>query len=129
MVTYKAVLTVDNAELLLRPGMTATAEINVQTVTNALLVPNAALRFTPAVEQAAPSGGLLKRLMPGMPQFRPASQNEAAGPARSVWLVGGDAQPVQVPVTVGASDGKRTEIVKGEISEGRPVIVDSVAKR
>jgi HlyD family secretion protein len=47
VVTYKAILTVDNSDLLLRPGMTATAQISVQEVTDALLVPNAALRFTP----------------------------------------------------------------------------------
>ena len=50
VVTYKAVLTVDNSEMLLRPGMTATAEIGVQEVTKALMVPNAALRFTPPVQ-------------------------------------------------------------------------------
>ena len=47
VVTYKAVLTVDNAELLLRPGMTATAEIVVQEVDGRAAGANAALRFTP----------------------------------------------------------------------------------
>ena len=47
VVTYKAVLTIDNSELLLRPGMTATAEIRVMDVAGAILVPNAALRFSP----------------------------------------------------------------------------------
>jgi HlyD family secretion protein len=110
VVTYKAVLTVENAEILLRPGMTATAEIGVQDVTGALLVSNAALRFTPPAQPVAQSGGLLKRLMPGMPQFRPASQREAGGPSRAVWMLR-DGVPVAVPVTVGASDGKRTEIL------------------
>jgi HlyD family secretion protein len=124
VVTYKAVLTVENAEMLLRPGMTATAEIGVQDVTGALLVSNAALRFTPPAQPVAQSGGLLKRLMPGMPQFRPASQREAGGPSRAVWMLR-DGVPVAVPVTVGASDGKRTEILQGEIGEGSAVIVDT----
>jgi HlyD family secretion protein len=126
VVTYKAVLTVENAEMLLRPGMTATAEIGVQDVTGALLVSNAALRFTPPAQPVAQSGGLLKRLMPGMPQFRPASQREAGGPSRAVWMLR-DGVPVAVPVTVGASDGKRTEILQGEIGEGSAAIVDTAA--
>jgi HlyD family secretion protein len=126
VVTYKAVLTVENAEMLLRPGMTATAEIGVQDVTGALLVSNAALRFTPPAQPVAQSGGLLKRLMPGMPQFRPASQREAGGPSRAVRMLR-DGVPVAVPVTVGASDGKRTEILQGEIGEGSAVIVDTAA--
>ena len=52
VVTYKAVLSIDNSELLLRPGMTATAEIVVEQVKDALLVPNAALRFSPASAMA-----------------------------------------------------------------------------
>jgi HlyD family secretion protein len=128
VVTYKAVLTVENAEMLLRPGMTATAEIGVQDVTGALLVSNAALRFTPPAQPVAQSGGLLKRLMPGMPQFRPASQQEASGPSRAVWMLR-EHVPAAVPVTVGASDGKRTEILQGEITEGDAVIVDTAAAR
>ncbi|RYE84680.1 MAG: efflux RND transporter periplasmic adaptor subunit, partial [Myxococcales bacterium] len=47
VVTYEGVLSVDNAERLLRPGMTATATIIADRRTDAVLVPNAALRFTP----------------------------------------------------------------------------------
>ena len=48
VVTYKAVLSIDNAELMIRPGMTATAEVVIEQVNDTLLVPNAALRFSPA---------------------------------------------------------------------------------
>ncbi|PWC31792.1 efflux RND transporter periplasmic adaptor subunit [Azospirillum sp. TSO22-1] len=128
VVTYKAVLTVDNAELLLRPGMTATAEIGVQDVTGALLVPNAALRFTPPASEPQQSASLLRRLLPGPPQFRAPSRQETAGPARAVWVLR-DGAPAAVPVRVGASDGKRTEIQQGDLADGQPVIVDSAAKR
>jgi HlyD family secretion protein len=47
VVTYTAILTVDNSELLLRPGMTATAQIVTQETPDALAVPNAALRYQP----------------------------------------------------------------------------------
>ncbi len=68
VVTYKAVLSTDNSALLLRPGMTATAEIVVQQVTNALTVPNAALRYAPPTRQSSGQGtSLLRRLLPGRP--------------------------------------------------------------
>jgi HlyD family secretion protein len=53
VVTYKAVLSTDNSEFLLRPGMTATAEIIVQQATQALTVPNAALRYSPPARQSS----------------------------------------------------------------------------
>jgi HlyD family secretion protein len=123
VVTYKAVLTVDNSELLLRPGMTATAQITVHEVANALLVPNAALRFSPPAEEPAAQGGFLKKLLPGMPRFRPPSAREETGPARQVWVIRAGA-PAAVPVVVGATDGNRTEILEGQIKPGDAVIVD-----
>ncbi|MGE3916731.1 MAG: efflux RND transporter periplasmic adaptor subunit, partial [Hyphomicrobiaceae bacterium] len=66
VVTYKAVLTIDNTELLLRPGMTATAEIRVTEIADALLVPNSALRYRPVAEsQGQDRRSFLQRLLPG----------------------------------------------------------------
>jgi HlyD family secretion protein len=125
VVTYKAVLTTDNSELLLRPGMTATAEITVQHIKQALTVPNEALRFSPAADtSAARSGGLLRQLLPGRPRFRPPSKQEVTGTSRTVWILR-DGAPVAVPVTIGATDGKRTQVLKGAIAPGQLVIVDS----
>ncbi|MBP2316766.1 efflux RND transporter periplasmic adaptor subunit [Azospirillum soli] len=126
VVTYKAILTVDNSAMLLRPGMTATAEIGVQDVSGALLVPNAALRFTPPAEPAG-GGDLLRRMMPGMPQFRPPSRHEPGGPSRAVWTLR-DGAPVEMPVVTGASDGRSTEILRGDLAEGGAVIVDTAPK-
>ncbi|WP_207478144.1 efflux RND transporter periplasmic adaptor subunit [Arenibaculum pallidiluteum] len=124
VVTYKAVLTVDNAELLLRPGMTATAEIVVQEIAEALLVPNAALRFTPPAQADGRTGGsLLSRLLPGPPRFRPASRPDTAGPTRTVWVLRGE-EAVAVPVVAGATDGRRTEIREGSLAPGDAVITD-----
>jgi HlyD family secretion protein len=130
VVTYKAVLSTDNSDLLLRPGMTATAEIVVQMVTKALTVPNSALRYTPpARESTEQNTSLLRklRLLPGRRPFRPASQREG-GPKRRVWVLENGA-PAPVPVVVGASDGQRTEILEGEIKEGQGVIVDSTTAK
>ena len=72
VVTYKAVLSVDNSDLALRPGMTATAQITVQEISNALLVPNAALRYSPPVRQGRKGFSLQRLFMPRMPRRRKA---------------------------------------------------------
>lgn len=124
VVTYKGLLTVDNSELLLRPGMTATAEIVVQQVKDALLVPNAGLRFSPpSEEQGQSSQSLLRSIIPSMPQFRAASGPAESGPNRTVWVLR-DGAPTEVAVVVGDTDGANTEILKGDIAAGDAVIVD-----
>ena len=129
VVTYKAVLSTDNADLLLRPGMTATAEISVQRVEHALLVPNAAIRFTPpSSESTQGSGGFLRKILPGMPKFRAASRREDSGSNRTIWLLR-NGVPAPVPITIGATDGKRTEVVKGDLAADQAVIVDAVAAK
>ncbi len=127
VVTYKAVLDIDNSELLLRPGMTATAEIRVMEIANVLLVPNAALRYQPPASSApAEQQSLLRRIMPGPPRFRPATQREDAGPNRTMWVLK-SGQPTPVTVTIGATDGKHTEISAGEIKAGETLILDRIA--
>ena len=125
VVTYKAMLIIDNAELLLRPGMTATAEIVVREVEDALLVPNAALRFSPPSDmEDQQSVGLLRRIIPSMPRFRPASRPAEDGPDRTAWVLR-DGVPTAVPIVVGASDGRSTEIVEGNITTDDQVIIDT----
>jgi HlyD family secretion protein len=126
VITYKAVLTVDNSELLLRPGVTATAEIIVEEVQDALLVPNAALRFSPPADSADGNGGFLDRLLPGPPHFRAPSAPEQTGPARQVWVMR-DGAPVAVAIVTGATDGNRTEVREGDIQEAEAVIIDLAA--
>jgi len=82
VVTYEALLNADNADLSLRPGMTATADITVKKIENALLAPNAALRFTPLAvrEQAAAGGGnLLSKLLPRPPGGGAKKGDDAGG--------------------------------------------------
>lgn len=129
VVTYKAVLAIENSELLIRPGMTATGQIVTQELKNALLAPNAALRFSPPPEQQSGSS-FLKALLPSIPSAtrRPPSKQEEAGRNQKVWVLR-DGAPVAVPVTVGSTDGRMTEIVKGEISPGQPIIVDATTRK
>ncbi len=133
VVTYRTALNVDNADLLLRPGMTTTADVIVREVSNAMLVPNAALRFAPATaSQASPSssGGLLGRMMPRPP--RPSQREPeatATGKAHQrVWIVR-DGQPTPVDVSVGMSDGRLTELTGGDLEVGTPVIVQAAAQK
>ena len=110
VVTYKAVLSVDNRALLLRPGMTATAKIVVDHVANALLVPNAALRFAPETAQAESSGGFLSGLVPRPPKATPA--DKSAGAERQVWTLK-DGTPQAIAVKTGATDGVSTVVAVG----------------
>ncbi|HOM15084.1 MAG TPA: efflux RND transporter periplasmic adaptor subunit [Rubrivivax sp.] len=130
VVTYVAELSVANDELLLRPGMTATASIAAVQRQDVLLVPNAALRFTPGAAPAkAAAGGaeLLSKLMPGPPRGAPkrAGAVDVKHAERKLWLLR-DGAPVAVSVTAGLSDGRRTEI-SGAVHEGDAVIVDQLA--
>jgi HlyD family secretion protein len=124
VVTYKAVLATDNSELLLRPGMTATAEITVHRETNALTVSNEALRFTPPVAEPQDSRSFLQKLLPGFPHFRRASTPVFTGTERDIWVLR-DGEPEKIRVTIGATDGERTAITKGKLKAGDKVIVDA----
>ena len=129
VVSYSTVLKVKNDDLSLRPGMTATAEIATVTRDNALLVPNAALRFTPATPAGAPpSGGLLDSLLPHPPADK-SSQSAATkskGSSQQVWALV-DGKPLAIPVTVGVTDGRFTEITGGDLKEGMQVITDNAS--
>jgi HlyD family secretion protein len=121
VVTYKAILSVDNSELLLRPGMTATAQITVKQVSDALTVSNAALRYEPPKRAERQSRSLLSFLVPRPPRLESATKNDAPPAERAVWLLR-DGKPERIPVTTGVNDGKRTEILTGEIAAGDQAI-------
>ena len=101
VVTYEAVVTVDNSDGLLRPGMTATADITTDTVADVLLVPNSALRFTP------PN----------------ADRPERAEGREVVWTLENDT-PRAIPVTLGRTDGQWTEVRAGDIAPGRELLTN-----
>jgi HlyD family secretion protein len=105
VVTYDAVVRVDNPELKLRPGMTANVTFVVAEASDALVVPSTALRWTPPGETA--------------PQQRRG--------ARRVYVLDAGV-PRAVEVTTGISDGRRTEITGGELPEGAAVIVGAAGQ-
>ncbi|WP_457935861.1 efflux RND transporter periplasmic adaptor subunit [Mesorhizobium sp. 10J20-29] len=126
VVTYQAILSIDNSAGLLRPGLTATANITVEQIPDALLVSNAALRFAPPVEveQKSSGGGLLGLIMPRRPGGPAEASNEAAADgSRTLWVLR-DGTAVAVPVRTGATDGLKTAIVEGDVAPGDAAITD-----
>lgn len=129
VVTYETVLKVNNTDLFLRPGMTATADITVKNIENTILVPSAALRFTPPVqEEKKPSTGLVGSLLPRPPSsaFKKGENTSGSKKQQRVFVLN-DGKLVAVPVTVGSTDGNMTEIVGGGIKPGMAVVVDVIS--
>ncbi|MBX3637732.1 MAG: efflux RND transporter periplasmic adaptor subunit [Rubrivivax sp.] len=127
VVTYLAELSVNNDDLSLRPGMTATATITTVERTDVLLVPNAALRYVPAAAGAAPAApqrsALVGSMMPRPPGNRPVrSAGTDIAQVRQVWVLEGGV-PRAVPVTPGVSDGRQTEVSSEQLQPGMAVIV------
>ncbi|WP_119270076.1 efflux RND transporter periplasmic adaptor subunit [Taklimakanibacter deserti] len=123
VVTYKAILTVDNADLLLRPGMTATAQITVEKVADTLTVPNAALRYAPP-QPKAQTGFDLSRIFFPRPRGRGQAKRDVPADTRSVWVLKAG-RPHEVAVTTGATDGKLTQILKGDLKADDQIITGS----
>ena len=115
---YKTVLRIDNNEGLIRPGMSARADIVVQKIDDALLVPNLALEFSPSVFGTGLAG--LWQLL--FPKARPARRPSSAEPGKGTLWVVRDKALVAMPVAVGASDGRRTEILSDAIAPGQQVV-------
>ncbi len=131
VVSYETVLKVDNTDLLLLPGMTATADIVVQQVNDALLVPNAALRFSPPpvveTSRAAAGGNVLTNLFIRPTRQRPTDRmvRDKPGEAREIWVLE-QGRPVLYPVRIGATNGRVTEIIDGGIAAGMTLVTGIV---
>ncbi|MBK6598085.1 MAG: efflux RND transporter periplasmic adaptor subunit [Proteobacteria bacterium] len=129
VVTYVTTLDVNNADLSLRPGMTAVATIVATQRENVLLVPNTALRFAPTAAAStavsSSSSSIVSKMMPRPPSGnakKVSSETQAQG-VRQIWVLQGD-QAVALSVTAGISDGRSTEVSGEGLSEGMAVITD-----
>ncbi len=121
VVAYTTVLTVANTDLILKPGMTATALITVAHKSNVLLVPNAALRYNPkATANTAPRAAVQL----GARQNNAGSDTAefTRGARRQIWVVGPKSQPQALNVTVGDTDGALTEVSGPGVQPGLKVI-------
>jgi HlyD family secretion protein len=110
VVTYDTVVSVNNRDLKLKPGMTANVSIIVAERNDALKIPNAALRYRPA---DAVSTGTVARAQSG--------KKREHSPARTVYTLGADGKPKPVQIKTGITDGVATEVLEG-LNEGDKVI-------
>jgi HlyD family secretion protein len=137
VVTYTAIVAVDNPELKLRPGMTATVTVVTARRENVLVVPNAALRFRPSTAALSSAGR-------GGRSGGSAAAGASAAPGASGWSRRGDGDgpdagdrperklayrlqgnaPVPVRLEVGVTDGSYTELLGDALREGDALIVE-----
>jgi HlyD family secretion protein len=118
VVTYTVVISAENPDQALLPGMTANLRVIVARREGVLKVPNVALRFRPT---GAPRESVLAstphaddgRNLPGVPG--------------RVFIVAPDGQPIAVALRLGTTDGRMTEVLAGELAEGQAVIVGTSA--
>lgn len=127
VVTYDVVVSVDNADQKLMPGMTAYVNVTVAQRQDVLTVPNAALRFRPADAPARtgkPQGGSGKPQGDGKSgSGRGKDKADGTAPMGTVFALE-NGKPKPIRVTVGITDNRFTEIIGDEIKEGEAVIVD-----
>jgi HlyD family secretion protein len=129
VVTYTTELAVDNSALVLRPGMTATAVITVERIDDALLVPNAALRFAPTAAgstAASDDRSFIQRLLPRPPRTPSRLPPEAKDKTQSVWVLHDDAIE-RVDITTGSTDGVMTVVTGGALQAGARVVTDAIS--
>jgi HlyD family secretion protein len=117
VVTYDAVIDVDNSALKLKPGMTANVTFVYAEKDDVLKVPNAALRFKPSPGIMGTDGGVPRQ---------PRAQREAAPTDRRTLWVLRDGQPRMLPIRVGVSDGSVSEVMEGDLRPGDAVITDAL---
>jgi len=131
VVSYAADLVVANPTLQLRPGMTATADIITSDKQNVLLVPNAALRFSPQGQgtRSGQSEGIAGALT-----FRPRRGNSSQrtvtigrGASQTVYVKDEEGKPSPIQITTGDTDGTRTEVLSGQLKPGMEVITGQLA--
>jgi HlyD family secretion protein len=114
VVTYDVVVSVSNADQTLLPGMTAFVTIAVEKRADALMVPNAALRFHPSQQ-------------PGKARTKPAGGDgsaERGGPMGTVYVLR-DGKPQPVRIKTGVADNRHTQVLAGDLAVGDLVITGS----
>jgi HlyD family secretion protein len=108
VVTYDALISVDNRDLKLRPGMTANVDFVLEEHKDVLVVPNRALRYRPSDSRLADESA--------------GNQSPASGRRRSVYLLV-DGKPRRASIAIGLTDGVDTEVVDGSIEDGDRIVV------
>ena len=132
VVTYDAVVRIDNKELLLKPGMTANVQFLVSRKEGVLTIPNMAIRFKPPDQKNEAQELLRQEQSRAAPTVGAKKTSRSPGGAGggggrggrriSIYLLrNGKAEPVEVQL--GITDGSKTEVREGELKENDPVII------
>jgi HlyD family secretion protein len=129
VVNYEARLTVANADGLLRPGMTATANIDTGKTTVSMLVPNGALRFNPedALKAQQPGGAGLQ-VQVGL-QEQEQKATIGVGSRQEVYVLKADGTLDKIDVVVGQSNGRLTAVSSSKLKPGMKVVTGIKAKQ
>ena len=114
VVTFSVMARVQNPELKLLPGMTANVRILTEERDAVLQVPNEALRFRPTLDDGTPV------------KLEVRKREEGPGIPGRVWVLGADHQPAPLNLRLGVSDGRFTEVLRGELTEGTQIILSKV---
>lgn len=122
VVTYDAVIDVENPELKLRPGMTANVTFVYADEPDVLRTVNAALRFKPSPELLGSSPQATPSTKPSLTSTS-RGRRDAAGSGRTLWVLRNN-KPKPVTVKLGITDGTHTQILEGDLREGDLVITD-----
>lgn len=116
VVTYEAIVEVDNTALLLRPGMTASASIITETLKHVTVVPNAALRFTPPHD------------LDDDPPEKKKHATKNNDKAHHVWVLRHNT-PVRINISIGKSDGISTVVLDSKLKPTDRIIIGIEEKR
>lgn len=123
VISYGAILSVDNADLALRPGMTATATILTSEEKDVFIVPNSALRFQPVTE--AESGPELS-LFRGRRDSTGQEVTIGRGARQTLYALGKDGALTEVQVVVGNTDGAWTIVSGDTLEPGMPIVTGAL---
>ncbi len=124
VISYGTVLSVDNSDLALRPGMTATASILTSEEKDVFTVPNAALRFQPPEQSETATGFSIFK--------GPRGANEqqvtiGRGARQTLYALGADGTLDPVEVVVGNTDGARTIVTGDALAQGLQIVTGTLA--
>jgi HlyD family secretion protein len=118
VVTYDAVIDVDNSDMALRPTMTANVTFTYATKPDVVRLPNAALRFKP---DAATVAAMVDGSGAALP-----SRDDLAVDRRVVWVAAGGGRASPRVVRIGISDGMQTELVEGDVRPGDAIVSEAM---
>jgi len=127
VVTYDVVVSVDNPDEILLPGMTAYVYIEIARKSDVLLVPNAALRYRPKLDETKARTEQIKTQQGNLKPT--ASERMGSGRVYVFRSAEGKASVIEVPVLTGISDGRVTEIESDQLQPGDQIITGDMLEQ